>query len=344
MRPRALRSGDRVAVVSSSWGGPSIFPATYEAGLKVLREDFGIEIVEARTARMAADELARNPRVRAETLNELFADDSIHGIISTIGGNDSVRILPWLDTDIALRHPKVFLGYSDTTIQNAAYAIAGLVTFNGPSVMAGFAQMRHFPEAAAHVRAMLFGDAPSGGYRAYPRWVDAYADWSTLEGADGIGQTFDHDGWRWLNGSKSTTGRLFGGCIETLEALKGTRWWPNAGPEWWRNRVLFLETSEDKPPLIYVRDCLRNYGAQGVFDEISALWFGRARDYAVEEKAELDKLLVDIVVGEFGATELPIVSNLDFGHTTPQWVLPLGIHVATDPAARTLRWLESPSA
>ncbi|MEO7119410.1 MAG: LD-carboxypeptidase, partial [Candidatus Limnocylindrales bacterium] len=226
--------------------------------------------------------------------------------------------------------------------QHVAYHLAGLVTFYGPSVMAGFAQMRHFPEAAAHARAMLFGEVASGEFVPLPRWVDAYAPWTSPDGASGIGPSFEHDGWRWLNGARATTGRLFGGCIDTLEMLKGTAWWPNADPDFWRDRVLFLETSEDKPTPSMVRTWLRNYGAAGVFERIAALWIGRARDYSAEEKAQLDYVLMDVVVGEIGASQLPIVSNLDFGHTAPQWVLPLGLLVETDPEARTLRWLESP--
>jgi muramoyltetrapeptide carboxypeptidase LdcA involved in peptidoglycan recycling len=104
--------------------------------------------------------------------------------------------------------------------------------------------------------------------------------------------------------------------------------------------VLFLETSEEKPPPSAVRRWLRGYGLVGAFDHISALWFGRARDYTLPEKVELDRVILEVVAGEFGATRVPIVTNLDFGHTDPQWILPLGIRVRTDPASRTLVRLE----
>lgn len=317
IKPKPWRPGSRVAVASSSAGSPARFPATFDAGIGVLRDVFGLEVVEAATARMSSDELAVNPRLRAETLNDLFADPEIDGILSSIGGNESVRILPWLDTELAAANPKIYLGYSDTAAQTVAYHLAGLVTFNGPAVMAGFAQLENFPEAIAHVRTMLFGGVDAGEYEPYPTWVERYQDWNDAARAGQVGDRTPHDGWRWLNGTSATSGRLFGGCIEVLEMLKGTRWWPNADPVWWRDRVLFLETSEDKPTVESVSYWLRNYGAQGAFDEISALWFGRARSYTPQEKAELDQLLVDMVVGEFGRHDLPIVSNLDFGHTDP---------------------------
>ena len=50
--------------------------------------------------------------------------------------------------------------------------------------------------------------------------------------------------------------------------------------------------------------------------------------------------VVRIVAGEFGATALPIVSNVDFGHTDPPWILPLGVRAEVDVDARTFRLLE----
>jgi muramoyltetrapeptide carboxypeptidase LdcA involved in peptidoglycan recycling len=62
--------------------------------------------------------------------------------------------------------------------QLAFYHQAGLVTFNGPSVMAGFAQIEAFPGAVEHVRSLLFETAGSYEYRPFASWVDGYADWS----------------------------------------------------------------------------------------------------------------------------------------------------------------------
>ena len=120
--------------------------------------------------------------------------------------------------------------------------------------------------------------------------------------------------------------------------LKGTRFWPE--PDFWRDRILFLETSEDKPTPETVGYWLRNYGVQGVFDRVSAVLVGRARDYSDAEKAELDAMVVRVVAGEFGATTIPIVTNLDFGHTDPQWILPLGVRAEIDVEARRFRLLE----
>ena len=120
--------------------------------------------------------------------------------------------------------------------------------------------------------------------------------------------------------------------------MKGTRFWP--APEFWDGRILFLETSEDVPAPETVGYWLRNYGMQGIFDRVSAVLIGRARSYSDEAKAELDEMVVRVVAREFGQPELPVVSNLDFGHTDPQWLLPLGVLAEVDIDARLFRLLE----
>ena len=89
-----------------------------------------------------------------------------------------------------------------------------------------------------------------------------------------------------------------------------------------------------------MRYWLFNYGVQGVFDKAAGLVIGRARGYSDAEKAELDAMILETVVGQFGATDLMIVSNMDFGHTDPQWILPLGIRAELDSTAGSFRLLD----
>jgi muramoyltetrapeptide carboxypeptidase LdcA involved in peptidoglycan recycling len=129
--------------------------------------------------------------------------------------------------------------------------------------------------------------------------------------------------------------------LEVLEFfLKGTAYWPTT--DFWHEKILFLETSEGKPTVNTVKYALRGLGMQGVFDVASGLIFGRARDYTLEEKEELDKAITTIVAKEFNHPELPVVTNMDFGHTDPQWILPLGITAEIDCVKKTFGLIESP--
>jgi muramoyltetrapeptide carboxypeptidase LdcA involved in peptidoglycan recycling len=129
-----------------------------------------------------------------------------------------------------------------------------------------------------------------------------------------------------------------GGCIEVLEMLKGTQWWPK--PELFQNAVLYLETSEEVPALSMVECWLRNYGSQGILNSISALLFARPCGYTPAMKEELQQIILK-VLKEVGREDLPVVANMDIGHTTPMMTLPNGCKVAVDAEKKTIEMLES---
>jgi muramoyltetrapeptide carboxypeptidase LdcA involved in peptidoglycan recycling len=128
-KPEKLKPGDKVAAVSSSCGGPSVFPDRYEIGKRQFEKEFGVHVVEIPHTLKSAEWISEHPKERAQDLMEAFQDPSIKAIISTIGGGDSVRILPFLDLDIIRKNPKVVIGYSDTTVTHLACYKAGLMSY-----------------------------------------------------------------------------------------------------------------------------------------------------------------------------------------------------------------------
>src|SRR5215813_1797426 len=120
IKPRALHPGDRVAAISLSGGWPSVYPGAYCDGKRQLEEAFGVQVIESRHTLADADWLAAHPEARAADLVKALRDPSINGIISTIGGDDSIRMLPFLDLSVIRENPKIFLGYSDATVTHFA--------------------------------------------------------------------------------------------------------------------------------------------------------------------------------------------------------------------------------
>ena len=323
-----LKQGDTVAIVSPSWGGPSVFPQIYENGLKVLRE-WGLKIKEFPTARIDAVFLRNNPQVRAKDINDSFADPEVKAVFTSIGGDDSVRILPFVDKKIITDNPKILMGYSDTSTLHVFANLQGLITFYGPSIMAGFSQMESLPESFKnHVREILFEPKESYEYQPYGQYCNGYPNWANKENIGKIKPMKSDDGWHWLQGNTKVQGELFGGCMEVLEMMKATDFWPSQ--DFWKGKILFLETSEEKPSIHYIDHVLRNYGMLGVFNKINGFIFSRARDYSDDEKKELEKKIISIIAEEFGKADLPIIANFDVGHTDPQLVLPLGVKAEID--------------
>lgn len=132
-KPQHLKPGDTVAVVSPSWGGPGAVPRRYEMGKHELERRFGFRVVAMPHALKDPEWVRTRPRERAEDLHIAFTGSRIKAVFASIGGGDAIRALPHLDAKIMRDNPKVFMGYSDTTMLHMAAYLEGLQTFSGPS-------------------------------------------------------------------------------------------------------------------------------------------------------------------------------------------------------------------
>src|SRR6202050_4959558 len=241
IKPRALRPGDRVAAISLSRGWPSVYPRAYNDGKRQLQETFGVEVVESRYALKDIPWLAAHPEARAADLMEVLRDPTIQGIVSTIGGDDSIRTLPFLDYSIIRQNPKVFLGYSDSTVTHFAFLKAGVTSFYGPSLMAGFDENGGLaPYMAESVRQLLFSAAPSTLISPNTDgWTIESWRWDDEKRNEKKRQLQPCSGWKWLQGKGQHRGHLIGGCLEAIDWLRGTPVWPELPV--WRDSILFLE-------------------------------------------------------------------------------------------------------
>jgi muramoyltetrapeptide carboxypeptidase LdcA involved in peptidoglycan recycling len=331
IKPRRLRPGDRVAAITLSWGGPGAFPHRYEAGKTQFEQMFAVQVVETKHALRSPEWLAQNPKARADDLMEAFSDTSINGIISTIGGDESVRILPHIDLEIIRQNPKVVMGYSDTTITHMACFRAGLVSFYGPAFMAGFAENGGmFPYMVESVRRTIFCGDPIGTIEPNRAgWTVEHLDWADPNNQKRRRNLVLSTGWRFLQGSGIASGHLIGGCVEVLEFIKGTEWWPNM--DVWDGAILFLETSEEAPSLKLFKRWIRNYGSQGILQRLAGLIVGRPGGaIPTSDFEQYDQVLLDVIKGELGLDTLPIITQMDFGHTDPMFVLPYGVVATID--------------
>ena len=142
IKPKRLQPGDKVATISLSWGGAGDTDILwrYEIGKKRLEEEFGLKVVEMPNTLSGTEYLYNNPQKRAEDLMRAFKDPSIKGIFSCIGGDESVRMLPYIDYDVIKNNPKVFIGYSVTTVTHFICLKAGISSFYAPSILSELAE------------------------------------------------------------------------------------------------------------------------------------------------------------------------------------------------------------
>lgn len=337
IKPSRLRPGDTIAAISLSSGAGAAFPARFSAGKRQIESTFGLRVIETPHASRSDAWLYANPQARADDLHWALQNDEVRGIFSVIGGDESVRILPFVDPELIRAHPKVFMGFSDATVTMTAFLNAGVVAFNGPAVMTDLAENGGIrPFVRDSIRSVLF-DAEAAELRPASEYSEEFLDWSDPSLQERPRQFAPSEGWLRLQGSGRVKGHLMGGNIEVLEFLKGTQWWPRR--ELWDGAILAFEMSEEAPSVANVGRFLRNYGSQGILGRASALLFARPQAYTMAARCQLHAEIVRIL-REFGRSDLPVIANMDFGHTSPQLVLPLGVQAKVDADTNSVRLLE----
>lgn len=322
LKANRLKKGDKIAAVSLSWGGAGDKDLLwrYSLGKKRLEQEFGLEVVEMNNTLKGSEYIYENPRKRAEDLMDAFEDKTIKGIFSNIGGEDSIRILPYIDFDLIRKNPKVFLGYSDSTVSHLICFKAGISSFYGPSILAEFAEnIKIFDYTKEYFEKAIFKEDPIGKIEQSKTWTGEIIEWK--EENKNIGKKMrKNTAYEFLQGRGIVRGRLFGGCMEVLEMIKGTVLWD--GIRELEDTILFFETSEDESKPEIFKYWLRNYGAQGILKKANGIIFGKPKN---EKYYNEYKVAILEIVEEFNLKDKPIVLNMSFGHNEPMFTIPYGV-------------------
>ena len=335
--PRRVEPGDKVAVLSPSWAAPASFPAVHERALQRIREELELEPVEYDTTRRAA-----TPAERAADLQRAFADREIRAVFATIGGDDQITVLRHLDPEVLRADPKPFLGYSDNT------NLLNWLWFHGVEAVHGGSTQVHLgpgpqvdDEHLTSLRAALFGGEVE--LRPAARSRDVGLGWDLPDVLTAPPPDDPSEPWTWLGPERVVSGQTWGGNIEILLWTLAVGRFVHPA-EAYAGCVLLLEPSEERPPPEEVFRMLRNLGERGILEVCPALLWGRPpvgdRDGApsAEEGARMRAEWRE-AVGRAVASyhpEMVVVLDVDFGHTSPQWLLPYGGRVAVDGVRRTV--------
>lgn len=320
-KPNRLNRGDKIALVSLSWGGAGDENLLwrYKQGKERLEQVFGLEVIEMKHTLAGTEYIYNHPEKRAEDLMNAFQDNSIKGIIACIGGIESIRMLPYINFDIISKNPKVFMGYSDTTTTHLFCYKVGISSIYGPTLLVDFAENVAMSQyTVKHIEKTLFSSEVIGKIEPSLQWTSEYLPWEEKNKL--IQRKFkDNSGYELLQGKGIVKGRLIGGCFEVFDILRGTELFPKL--EDFDDSILFMETSEEKPPAWLIECSLRIYGMNGILDRIKGIIWGKPQDetYYEEYKDAIKK-----VMKEFGKEDLPILYNMNFGHTEPKICLPYG--------------------
>lgn len=333
-----LNPGDQVAVLSPSAGLPGAFPWVQDLGLQRLETVFGLKPKEYPTTRKMNAPL----KDRARDVMAAFSDRSNKAVFTPIGGMDQIKLLKYLDRSVFQRNPKPFFGFSDNTHLHNYLWNLGIPSYYGGGIMTQFAMQKAMHEQTVEsLRHALF---ETGEYEisAASKYNDEGLDWSDPKNLDRPRKMERNDGWHW-DGAKNANGILWGGCVESLIVQVAAETYLPPAKDL-RGCVLFLETAEDIPPHWVIEYLLTGFGERGWLQEFSAVLVGRPKAWEFDnQKTATEKAAyraeqretVLRVVREYNP-RIPVVQNVDFGHTDPQLILPMGRTARLDSAGQRI--------
>ncbi len=314
--PQKLSIGDEIRIVAPSRSASILSEEGIvqakerleELGLKVT---FGEHIFESDLQNSASIEN------RIADLHTAFADRNVKGILTVIGGFNCNELLPYLDYELIKQNQKILCGYSDiTALANAITAKCGFITYSGPHFSSfQMEQLQNYQ--TAFFKSCLMQDVP---YTLQPseQWSDDawYLDQDN--------RVFEPTEWKVYSAGKAS-GKLYGGNLCTLNLLQGTEFMPNI-----QEAILFVEDDELVFPEMFARDLTSLLHAA---DSIKGLVIGRFQKASNMTEEQLNFILDK----HPQLKEIPVLYNVDFGHTQPIFTFPIGGEVEIDSKMKTIK-------
>lgn len=304
--PEKLVEGDEIRVIAPSFSMAIISKETREYAKNAFFK-MGLNLTFGKNVEECDQFTSSSITSRISDFHEAFLDKKVKGILTVIGGFNSNQILNSIDWMIIQNNPKIFCGYSDiTALQNAIYSKTGLVTYSGPHYST-FGDLKSLDYTIEYFKKCLFLENP---LKIVPseQWSD------DLWYLDQEKRTFfPNDGYLSINPGE-TEGILVGGNLRTLNILQGTEYFPSL-----KDSVIFIEDDADSHPANFDRNLLSLIQQPG-FDKVKGLIIGRFQN----NSKFTDDLLISVIKTKRELNNLPILANVDFGHTAPMITFPIG--------------------
>lgn len=304
--PPKLRAGDEIRVIAPARSLSLISSETKTIALERLQK-LGFRVTFGKHVEEKNELWSSSVASRVEDIHQAFMDQNVKGILTVIGGWNSNQLLDHLDWELIRQNPKVLCGYSDITALGTAMAVrAGLVTYSGPHFSTFGQKLYAEYTEQAFLRCVSESD---------PFLITPSLSWSDDQWF--LNQDDRHlipqDGY-WVLQEGEASGTVWGGNLGTLQLLRGTPYFPKLS-----NSILFLEDTEEVKPHHFDR-MLESFVQMNDFSEVRGLVIGRFQVGSEMTKEVLSK----IVRQKKKLRALPILANVDFGHTDPKITFPLG--------------------
>lgn len=336
-----------IAIVSLSSGTIGEDFARHEVDIGIKRlNDFGMTVRFMPHALKGMEYVKNYPAERAADLLQALRDPDVDMIFCAIGGDDTYRLLPYLFEHNELADAasdKVFLGFSDTTINHFMLHKVGMKTFYGQSFLADVCEL---DKDMLPYTKRYFEELISTGTIKEVNPSDIWYEGRTNFGIDQVGiplKSHSDHGFELLQGNPVFAGKILGGCIDSIyDFFNGDRYadmpllckkyglFPEI--EDWVSKILLLESSEEKMSPQKYRKAVIALKETGIFDVISGVLIGKPMDETYVQ--EYKQILVEVI----DHPNLPIVCNINIGHAQPRCIIPFGVEAVVDVDNQAIRF------
>ena len=332
LTPPPAEANDKIAILAPSSQVPEI---AVERGKEILENEFNLvpEIYPSVTA-----EKKLSPANRAEEIHRAFESEAT-AVFAVTGGEDQMRLLRHIELDGIQSNPTRFFGISDNTHLHLALSSAGIVSYYGGQFLPSIIRGRTLPEyTKRYLKAALF-EKNIGKIQPANKWTDD--NWSLEEERSCEWNT--NDGWNWEFPEENlVTGSIWGGCFLAIEHFLATNYHVPE-PSTMDDTVVVVESSGLIPEPYLIKSVLRCMGERGYLKKASAVLVGRPKTQSSGNLKHIDqKKYIDM---QFSAvydvlrsyqSDIPIIFNVDFGHTDPHVPIPIGGTVQLDPIQKSI--------
>ncbi|MCY6484822.1 LD-carboxypeptidase [Clostridium aestuarii] len=306
MVPDKLKFGDEIRVIAPARSLSIMNDESKKVAVKTL-EDMGFKVTFSKNCEETDEFCSSSIKSRIDDLYEAFLDKNVKAILSVIGGYNSNQLLDYIDFEIIKKNPKIICGYSDITIlSNAIYKMTNLITYSGPH-FSSFGMKKGIEYTKKYFKKCLI-EENEFEVQSSNQWSDDpwYLDQENRA-------FFENEGYEVIN-EGTAKGKIIGGNLCTFNLLQGTKYMPDL-----EDTILFIEDDDLSSPETFDRN-LQSLIHQPNFDKVKGIILGKFQLDMKITKEQLYKIIKTKPV----CNNIPVIAEVNFGHTTPQITFPIG--------------------
>lgn len=307
--PDKLKSGDEIRVIAPA-RSLSLLSKENISLAKEKIEAQGFQVSFSKHCEESDMFMSSSVESRVEDIHQAFQDQNVKAILTVIGGFNSNQILSYLDYNLIKNNPKILCGYSDITVLlNAITTKTGLLTYYGLH-FSTWGMKKEFEYNLEYFQKCLM-QKEEFEIRPSSTWSDDawYMDQKKRN-------LIKNEGFVILNEGQAK-GKILGGNLCTFNLLQGTEFMPDL-----TDSLLFIEDDDTAGELFSIEfdRNLQSLIHQPNFNKVKGIVIGR-----FQKKADIniDKLKY-IISSKKELTNMPIIANVNFGHTNPIVTFPIG--------------------